>query len=241
MEAGIDNTMFAALELVAQAEKEAPDIAGVWCEAFFWTHLGLLIDDRRAMASIAHDRQVNRGEAHMRVVTSKVVVTEMGAASFFRMCLTLGQRYIEQAIAALEVLEQCAPRDTAAEHRYCSQVMSRLLPADATEWLKHERAKVRAEFWELISAARNVVETNTRERGRTSDAIVTPLDATMTSLRNSLKQLPLMAAHPELNLLVASWFERAENETKLTGSPEKEITYRTCASELFELLGGGRK
>jgi hypothetical protein len=134
----------------------------------------------------------------------------MGAASFFRMCLTLGQRYIEQAIVALEMQEQIAPSDTAAEHRYCSQAMNRLLPIDATEWLKQERAKVRAEFWGLISAARNVVDANTRERGRTSNAIVTPLDATMASLRNSLKQLPMMAA---------------ENETKLTGSREKETAW----------------
>lgn len=251
MEAGIDNTL-AQLQLRVEALEldRAREIHGV--ELLHAQHdvlLGRVIaaekredlaNDGLDAAAIAHDRRVNRGGAHMKVVTSKVVVTEMGAASFFRMCLTLGQRYIEQAITALELQEQAAPSDTAAEHQYCSQTMNRLLPADATEWLKHERAKVRAEFWGLISAARNVVDANTRERGRTSD--VTPLDATMASLRNSLKQLPLMAAHPELNVLVALWFERAE----LSGAVSPRVTsaeaaFRTCASELFELLGGGRK
>jgi hypothetical protein len=244
VEAGIEHTMFAATELVTKAAEEAPAIAGEWCEAFFWTHLGLLVDERRAKATEAHNAQVRAGkQPHaakgepMRIVRNKVVTTEMGAAPFFRMCLTLGQRYIEQAIAALEMQDQLAPHDAAAEHRYCSETTSRLLPTDLAAWLKAERSKVRTEFWGLLSAAKRAVEAHRRQR---EDGSQTPLllDVELSALRMEVTNLPLSAAHPELNMLVVKWYERAERQGRLPGVCD---AYNECARELFEMLGGGRK
>lgn len=185
------------------------------------------------------EEQSNQGKPQMKVVGPRVVITEMGPVSFFRMCLTLGERYIEQAIAALEMQQQLAPSDTAAEHRYCSETMSKLFPTDAAEWLKQERAKVRAEFWGLISEAKLAYDVYLRDREREGGGSATVMDLHMHNLRKAVRALPLTAAHPELNMLVAMWFERAENASR--DSPSTEAAVRTCASELFELLGGGRK